>query len=237
MSEKNFVIYLEFGYSKLNIASFDSTSGKLKYFKEELYKSHFGYTKELNFDQLNNFVEENIHKTEKSVGKFINDIYLMVETPQSLTVKLSVMKNNEGKIMTKENAMYLIQDGKQQLLKSNSDIQILHMIVENYVLDDENYNFLPLDINCKKFSMDLKFICFPKDLIKKFEQLFLRQQISIKQFICSNYVKNSNFKNDEKNICERGKAIVEGINKQEVVIVPKIIKKSGFFERLFHFFK
>ena len=37
MSEKNFVIYLEFGYSKLNIASFDSTSGKLKYFKEDMW--------------------------------------------------------------------------------------------------------------------------------------------------------------------------------------------------------
>ena len=41
----------------------------------------------------------------------------------------------------------------------------------------------------------------------------------------------------KKNICEKGKEIAEGINKQEVVSIPKNIKKSGFFEKLFHFFK
>ena len=33
------------------------------------------------------------------------------------------------------------------------------------------------------------------------------------------------------------KEIVEGINKQEVVSIPKTIKKTGFFEKLFHFFR
>ena len=41
----------------------------------------------------------------------------------------------------------------------------------------------------------------------------------------------------EKNICQKGRNIVEGINKQEVVSVPKEHKKKGFFEKLFHFFK
>ncbi len=39
------------------------------------------------------------------------------------------------------------------------------------------------------------------------------------------------------NICESGLKLVQGINKQEVVIIPKKLKKKGFFERLFHFFK
>ena len=36
---------------------------------------------------------------------------------------------------------------------------------------------------------------------------------------------------------EHDKDIVEGINKQEVVSIPKILKKKGFFEKLFHLFK
>jgi hypothetical protein len=100
-----------------------------------------------------------------------------------------------------------------------------------------NHNFLPLDINCKKFSIDIKFICFPKDLLRNFEKLFLKQQIFINKFICSNYIKTFDFKNNEKHICEKGKEVVEGINKQEVVSIPKIVEKTGFFERLFHFFK
>ncbi len=236
MSKKNFYIYLEFSHTELNIAAFNKINNKLEYSNQKLYKSYFN-NNELNFDILQNFVEENIHEVEKAIGEFVKDIYLMIETPQSTSINLSVLKNNEGNKITKQDVMYLIQDAKQQILKSNSAIEIIHIITENYNLDNMNYNFLPLDTNCKKFSIDIKFICFPKDLLRNFEQLFLKQQIFINKFICSNYVKTFDFKNNEKHICEKGKKIVEGINKQEVVSIPKIIEKTGFFERLFHFFK
>ena len=236
MSKKNFHIYLEFNYTELNIAAFNKINNKLEYSNQKLYKSYFN-NNELNFDILQNFVEENILEMEKAIGEFVKDIYLMIETPQSTSINLSVLKNNEGNKITKQDVMYLIQDAKQQILKSNSAIEIIHIITENYNLDNINHNFLPLDINCKKFSIDIKFICFPKNLLRNFEQLFLKQQILINKFICSNYVKTFNSKNNEKHICEKGKEIVEGINKQEVVSIPKIIEKTGFFERLFHFFK
>ena len=38
-------------------------------------------------------------------------------------------------------------------------------------------------------------------------------------------------------ICESGLKLNNGSNKQEVVLVPRISKKQGFFEKLFHFFK
>ena len=236
MSKKNFHIYLEFSYTELNIAAFNKINNKLEYSNQKLYKSYFN-NNELNFDILQNFVEKNILEVEKAIGEFVKDIYLMIETPQSTSINLSVLKNNEGNKITKQDVMYLIQDAKQQILKSNSAIEIIHIITENYNLDNMNHNFLPLDINCKKFSIDIKFICFPKELLRNFEQLFLKQQIFINKFICSNYVKTFNSKNNEKHICEKGKEIVEGINKQEVVSIPKIIEKTGFFERLFHFFK
>ena len=236
MSKKNFHIYLEFNYTELNIAAFNKINNKLEYSNQKLYKSYFN-NNELNFDILQNFVEKNILEVEKAIGEFVKDIYLMIETPQSTSINLSVLKNNEGNKITKQDVMYLIQDAKQQILKSNSAIEIIHIISENYNLDNMNYNFLPLDTNCKKFSIDIKFICFPKDLLRNFEQLFLKQQIFINKFICSNYVKTFNSKNNKKHICEKGKEIVEGINKQEVVSIPKIIEKTGFFERLFHFFK
>ena len=133
--------------------------------------------------------------------------------------------------------MYLVQDAKQQILKTNKEFGILHIIVENYVLDDIQHQFLPIDQNCNKFSIDAKFICFPKDLLKNFENLFLKQQIFINRFICFNYIKTFNFTDNTKNICELAKDIVNGTNKQEVVLIPKELKKKGFFERLFHFFK
>ena len=237
MNKKSFDIYLEFNYSNLNLAAFNKLNNQLEYYKEQSYKSYINNDQELNFDELQKLVEKNIIEMEKSIDEFVKDIYLIIETPQTMSIQLSVIKNNEGKNITKQDALYLIQDAKQQILKSHLDIRILHIIVENYIFDDVKYKFLPLEKNCKKFSIDVKFVCFPKNLLKNFEQLFLKQQIFINQFICLNYVKTFNSKDNEKNICELAKDIVKGVNKQEVVSIPKIIKKTGFFEKLFHFFR
>ena len=96
MSEKKFDIYLEFNYSRLNLAVFSKTSDKLEYYKEQTYKSYFDNYKELNFEKLDTLLDKNILAIEKSTGEFVRDIYLIVETPQSISIKLSVTKNNEG---------------------------------------------------------------------------------------------------------------------------------------------
>jgi len=237
MSEKKFDIYFEFNYSKMNFAAFNKISDKLEYYKEQTYESYFDNYKEINFEKLEKLIEESIIKIEKSIGEFVRDIYLIIETPQSKSLQLSVTKNNEGNRVIKEDALYLVQDAKQQILKSNQDLGIVHIIVENYVLDNIQNKFLPLNQICNQFSIDVKFICFPKNLLKNFEKLFSKQQIIINQFICLDYVKTFDQIDRGQNICERGKSIVKGINKQEVVSIPKETKKNGFFEKLFHFFK
>jgi len=40
-----------------------------------------------------------------------------------------------------------------------------------------------------------------------------------------------------EDICQSGFKFITGLNKQEVVVVPKRQTKQGFFEKLFHFFK
>ena len=237
MSKANFDIYLEFNYSKLNLAAFNKLNNQLQYYKEQSYKPYIDNDKELNFDELQRLVEKNIIEMEKSTDEFVKDIYLIIDTPQTISIKLSVIKNNEGKNITKQDALYLIQDAKQQILKSHLNTRIIHIIVEKYVFDNVEYKFLPFKKNCKKFSIDVKFICFPTNLLRNFEQLFLKQQIFINQFICLNYVNPFHSANNGKNICELARDIVKGVNKQEVVSIPKIIKKTGFFEKLFHFFR
>ena len=237
MSEKKFDIYFEFNYSKINLAAFNKINDKLEYYKEQTYESYFNNYKELNFEKLEKILEESILEIEKSTKEFVRDIYLIIETPQSKSLKLSVTKNNEGNKVIKEDAAYLVQDAKQQILKNNQDLGILHIIVENYVFDDIEHKFLPLNQKCNKFSIDVEFICFPKNLLKNFEKLFLKQQIFINRFICLNYIKTLDHIDKEQNICEQGKSIVQGINKQEVVSIPRESKRKGFFEKLFHFFK
>ena len=237
MSEKNFDICLEFNFFNLNLAAFDNLNGKIIYYKEQPYKSFSENNDEINFNNLENFLEKEILELEKKINFFVKDVYLIVETPQSIKIDLLIQKNIEGKKITKQDAMYIVQDAKQQIIKSNPNFEIIHIIVENYILDNVEYNFLPVGKNCKNFSVYTRFICFPKKFTKNFEKLLFKQQIFINKFICLNYLKSFEFVNNQINFCEKGRKISEGINKQEVVSLPKTIKKTGFFEKMFHFFK
>jgi len=58
MSKKNFAIYLEFNYSKLNLAAFNKLNNQLEYYKEQSYKSYINSDQELNFDELQKLVEK-----------------------------------------------------------------------------------------------------------------------------------------------------------------------------------
>ena len=236
MSKKNFDIFININSEKISIAIFKITDGECIFYKESDCLTNLT-TDRLNFLDTEKILEENIMKAEKVTGEFINDVCLMLETPETMSVSLSVMKNNEEKEIDKKNVEYLIQDAKQQILKSYYNKKIIHIIVSNYFIDNINYELLPLNIKCKKFSIDIKFICFPKNLIKELEELFNSHQIFINKIICSDYAKTFTKNKSYTNICESGLKLIQGINKQEVAIVPRKLEKKGFFERLFHFFK
>ena len=236
MSKKNFDIYVNLSSKKLSIAAFKKLDGHSAFFKEYHCVSNLNKD-QLNFENARKTIDKNIFEIEKETGEYLNDIYLLVETPESISIGLSLIKDNEGKKIEKKNVQYLIQDAKQQILRSYHSEKIIHIIINNYVVDNNSYNYLPLDLNCNKFSIDIKFICFSKNLIKKLEELFNSHQIYINKIICGNYAKSFIKNKSCTNVCESGLKLVQGINKQEVVIVPRKLEKKGFFERLFHFFK
>jgi len=236
MKENKFDIYLYISSTKLNIAVFDKSDPiKSSFFKEFNCKTNL-YKERLNFYEIEKIIEKNIFEIEKFTGNFLNDVYLVVDSPESLKIGISLSKNNEDKKIEEKDVKYLIQDCKQQVLSSNFNEDIIHIIITNYVVDETEYKYLPLNKNCKKFSVNIEFICFPKILIKKLKELFNNYQISINKIICGGYVRSFNPSDSDLNICAAGLSLVEGANKQEVVIIPKKLEKKGFFERLFHVF-
>jgi len=236
MKEKKFDIYLYISSIKLSVAVFEkSDTIKSIFFKEFNCNTNLK-KQEINFKETEKAIEKNIFEIEKLTENFLNDIYLIVDSPDTSNIGISLSKNKEGKKIQEKDVKYLIQDCKQQILSSNFNEDIAHIIVKNYVIDDMEYKYLPLNINCKKFSVNIEFICFPKILVKKLKDLFNNYQISINKIICGNYVRSFSSLDSELNICAAGLSLVEGANKQEVVIIPKKLQKKGFFERLFYLF-
>ena len=109
------------------------------------------------------------------------------------------------------------------------------MIVDKYLIDGEYFSYLPEKIKCKNVCIDLNFICLSDDFIKKFERSLSKYQIKIKQIISADYIKDY-FKDDGTDIFFMCKKIIQGHNKNEILIVPEKTDNKGFFEKFFNFF-
>ena len=81
-------------------------------------------------------------------------------------------------------------------------------IIKKYKINDLEYNFAPSNIDCEKISLDIEFICLPKNLIKKLELLFRDFEITIDKFVCSFYANSFASNLNSRNICQN-----ENINK------------------------
>ena len=150
----------------LSIATFDIFTEDNFFFKE--YNCVINLKEDqLNLNTFEQIIEKVIFEIEKVTGVFLNDLYLMIDTPETTSINLSLFKYIENKKIQKKDAEYLVQDAKQQILRSYPDKNIVHIIVTNYIIDDAYYDQLPLNLNCKTFCMNIQFICLPKKNLKK----------------------------------------------------------------------
>ena len=49
-------------------------------------------------------------------------------------------------------------------------MRIIHILIDNYLIDNVNFTELPINQKCKNFSLDVSFICLPDELIKHIEK-------------------------------------------------------------------
>ena len=235
MSKKEIDVYLDINEKKLNICVFKNIDDSLIFFNEEDISINSIY-ENTDFKVLERFLDNNVKKIEKKINSFLNNIFLIIDTPKTQSICISLMKKLDNKKIHQKDIKHLIQDAKQQIASFYPELNILHIIVKKYVVNDSEFTFIPIDIVCDKISVEIEFICLPKNLIKKIELLFNNFHITVNKITCSSYAKSVINMSDEENICQIARKLNKGFNKQEVVLIPKKIEKKGFFEKLFHLF-
>ena len=193
MNKKNFDIYIDLGASKIRAAVFEKNENNQIFFLENNCLTSLK-TDRIDLSNTDKVLEKTILEIEKKTGEYLNNINLMLDSPDVLSISLSVSKKNEKNFLKKEDVEYLIQDAKQQILNGYKDKDIIHIIINNYKINNIDYDYLPLNEKCNKFSIDVLFICFPKILIEKLEILFSKHQIFIDNFICTSYAKSFTYK-------------------------------------------
>lgn len=232
ISENYFETYFYLSRDKFIISVFEKEVAKNVYSKELKCKDNLNNSDYL---EIENFLEENTIQIETITKNFLNEICLIIEHEESLPITISLKINNDRNIIREKDINYLLKDAKQQINKNYFSKSILHMTIENYLIDGAKYTSLPNELSCDNLCLDLKFVCLSKNFIKNIETIFQKQQVFINKIICANYVKEF-FSNEQLNICEMARKIDNGCNKNEIFLIPKTSQKKGIFERFFHFF-
>ena len=190
----------------------------------------------LSFNNLDEIMKALILDVEKNLKKItFQKVNLMIEDPSLNSIDLTLKENMENKIINKNKIEYLLKDARYQLIKNHPEKYIAHIIIKKCYIDDEEYNYVPFEINCKNFIIDLSFIYLKKTLILKFEKLLKNQQLEVNKIICTNYAK-SLLNDDIDNVSKAGLAALKDINLNEVSVILKKKAKMGFFEKIFHIF-
>ena len=231
----NLEFFLNLSPNKINTILIDKGNKNKIFNKDFDFENNFNDTTVV-INNLNKILKNLIIEMEKKISNPINKINLMIDNPETLSIYTSVKKNFDNKKILKSQIEYLIEDLKQQILKNSSDIKIGHIIVENFFLDGEIFNKLPIGETCKDLVIQTRFICFSKVFTDSLEDLFFNYQIDINKIICTNYAKSLLENDFVDNLAEAGLRVADGFNTKEVDINSKKMIKVGFFEKLFHIF-
>ena len=189
----------------------------------------------INFEKLTDFLDDNILKLEKVLNHFIKDISVILKSEDFIPIYLSVKNNNNGNVLTYDNLSFLLNDARNQCKKTLEEKKLVHMLIENYQINNEDYSTLPKKLRCNDFSLDIKFISLSEKFIKTLEKSLKKYQISLNQIISANYVVS--FFKDDHDLITKVRQITLGCNPNEVKFHKKNTKNMGFFEKFFNFFR
>ena len=227
-----FDTYLFISSKKIIISINNKKSFETIYKKEKLFSNT---ANNLPYEKLDEFLNDNIFLIEKELKNFIKKINLIVKSEIFFPLQISLKQNNYDKMISQQNLNYLLNEAKNQCKKSMQEKKIIHMIIDNYLIDNKNFTHLPEQIKCHSFSLDISFICLQLSVVEKFEQILKKYQISLNQILDAKYIE-SFFNEEDKDVFNMGNKIINGFNRNEVKIISKKISKSGLFERFFNLF-
>ena len=133
--ELNTETYLIISSNKLEVYLFDTIKLENLYSNEIIIKNS-----SLDFISLNNFLDENILKIESLIGRFVKNIFIIIENEKLFKTKIGIKKKNYNKILNYDAVKSLVIETKDLFQKYYKDQKIMHIIINNYLINGKNFN-------------------------------------------------------------------------------------------------
>ena len=230
--ELDFEAYLIISQEKFGISLLDKKNLKNIY-NEEIYIEN--HTDLIDYNLLSTFLDENIFKIEKLIGNFLKSIVVIIENNQTLNFSIGIKKKNYGGKINKHYLESSLIELKDLFKENYQNNKIIHFIVDRYLIDGINYNSFEEEIYGDHMCVEANFISISNILIKEISNVLEKYQIQIECLFEKQYIKNF-FEEETLDLSIIAFKIKSGQNRNEITLVPKSMKKKGFFEKFFQLF-
>ena len=196
--------FIDFGTYKTRLGVFNTSSSSKDYFIEKKTHSNVNI-EDINLHDFEKKIKELIQITEKKINYHIKDLNVMLDLSNFSSIDVSLKKNYEGKNISLEDIQILLQESRQMFQENNKNNKIIHMIVKKFIFDENVFLEIPENnLKCNNLTLEIKFICYPNNILDKIQNIFNYNDVVINNFSCSTYVKSLNynklFQNHEKKI-------------------------------------
>jgi len=225
-----FETYLSISRTKFGIYLFDTKNRNNFYDKEITFEE----TNFINYSHLRQFLDGNVFRIEKLVGKFIENIFIIIDNEDILNTQIGIKQKNYQPSKSKVYLQSSITNAKDLFRENYPDKKIMHIIINNYLIDGKNYLYLQDNLEHKQLNLVIQFKSISRDIIHSLNKVLENYQIIITKYLDGNYVKN--FNKEDIEISKKAFNILNGANENEVIIIEKNTKKLGFFEKFFQLF-
>ena len=229
IENSDFETFLYISKNKYQIFVYDKNNLK------NLYHKEIENNDEIELNILSKFIDNNIYKIEKLIKNFIRNIILIIEDDKVLNIGISLKKKNYEKNIDQKQLENSLVEVKDIFKENYQDLIIMHMII----VENEN-SFLSNNVsnNDDYLFLEVNFISISNNLTFNFNKLLESQQIKIKRYMSGDYIK-SFFDKESKESMEMfviANKLNDGLNENEVQLVPKGKENKGFFEKFFQLF-
>ena len=225
-----FETYLSISRTKFGIYLFDTKNRNNFYDKEITFEE----TNFINYTHLKQFLDDNVFRIEKLVGKFIENIFVIIDNESILNTQIGIKHKNYHPSKGKVYLQSSINKAKDLFKENYPDEKIMHIIINNYLIDGKNYFYLQDNLQYEQLNLVIQFQSLSNEITYNLNKLLQNYQINIIKFLDENYVKN--FFDKDIEISKMAFDILNGCNVNEVMVIQKNTKKLGFFEKFFQLF-
>ena len=230
--ELNFEAYLFISRKKFEIQLLDKKNLKNIFKEQTLIENYADF---IDYNLLSSFLDGTIFKIEKLIGKFLKNIFVIIENTKVLNSSLGIKKKNYTTPIDKQFLEISLTELKDIFKENNQNYKIMHFIINKYSIDGVNYNSFENEIDGENMCVEVKFISIPNILMKEISHVLEKYQIKVDRFFDRNYINNFSGLNS-LDLSIVASNLKNGQNHNEIGLVPKNHKIKGFFEKFFQLF-